>query len=543
MSEQYPLALPEKSVLAGQYIIDRVLGEGGFGITYCAKDHKTGLNVAIKEFFPDSMATRKNASVIPFTGDAKDNFEYGKECFLQEAQTLSQFIGNNNIVQVHSYFEENGTAYFVMDYVEGISFDTYIRNKGGKLSFDETLKILSPVMAALSLVHSRGIIHRDVTPDNIFITNDGAVKLLDFGAARYSLGDKSQSLDIVLKHGFAPKEQYVRHGKQGPFTDVYSMGATFYYALTGECPPDSIERMESDTIITLSKKGVVLPKEAEDAILIALRVQPADRFQNMQAFNSALSHQSDDAVYPSIQKFFSAPMNETAQNDGVERPIQDLSDNVNLDSINDFLIILKQSISKISYFIDSHIQQSKYAVFAMFCMVVIFHLLASKWGVDTRITVNGEKEFSYVFLIMSVPLMITNALIAYFILNGDVKILRWSYFLGLAGYGLFILFICIVDDLFFSDPLFFLKNSYYGDIFIITGILIYALGIARLKKHRFPVAVWVILCSIQSLGLFIHSQEGDRLPTFFFSTANAAAYIMLAVLLDKSEKKSIYEEG
>lgn len=214
MNDKYPLALPKESVLAGQYIIESVLGQGGFGITYRAKDHKTGRTVAIKEFFPDSLATRTKTTVIPFTGERGENYTYGKECFLQEAQTLGQFTGNDNIVRIHCYFEENGTAYFVMDFIEGTSLDEYIKQHGGKLSYEETAVILIPVMDTLATVHSKGIIHRDVTPDNIYITKDGTVKLLDFGAARYSLGDKSRSLDVILKHGFAPKEQYTRRGRQ-----------------------------------------------------------------------------------------------------------------------------------------------------------------------------------------------------------------------------------------------------------------------------------------------------------------------------------------
>ena len=222
--EKYPLALKKGTVLAGQYIIDKVLGQGGFGITYRAEDHKTGGKVAIKEFFPDTLATRTEATtVMPHSGERGESFKYGIACFLQEAETLAQFVGNESIVKIHTYFEENGTAYFVMDYVEGESFDDYIKRNGGKIPYEDAERILLPIIEALAVVHSKGIVHRDVTPDNIFITKDGKVKLLDFGAARYSIGDKSRSLDVVLKHGFAPKEQYTRHGKQGPFTDVYTV--------------------------------------------------------------------------------------------------------------------------------------------------------------------------------------------------------------------------------------------------------------------------------------------------------------------------------
>ena len=294
MSEKYPMALPEGTVLAGQYIVDKVLGQGGFGITYMATDHKTGQRVAIKEFFPDALATRHETIAIPYNGERSESFEYGKKCFLDEAQTLAQFIGNENIVKIHTYFEENDTGYFVMDFVEGESLEDYIKQRG-RLDWEETARILIPIMDALGAVHARGIVHRDVTPDNIYITTDGTVKLLDFGAARYSIGDKSRSLDIVLKHGFAPKEQYVRRGRQGPFTDVYALGATFYYALTGQRPPDSVSRIDEDELIPPSTLGVKLPEAVENAILQAMSVQAGDRFQTMAAFKRAMKISAEGA--------------------------------------------------------------------------------------------------------------------------------------------------------------------------------------------------------------------------------------------------------
>ncbi len=289
MAKEYPVALPKDTVLAGQYVIDKVLGQGGFGITYKALDHKTKKYVAIKEYFPDTMVTRESTTVVPFTGERGEIYSYGKECFLQEAQTLVKFIGSENVVRILSYFEENGTAYFVMEYIEGKSFDEYIKEKGGRVSFDEAYAILGPVIDALAEVHSKGIIHRDVTPDNIYITNDGKIKLIDFGAARYSIGDRSQSLDVVLKHGFAPKEQYTRRGKQGPYTDVYSLAASFYYAITGKRPPDSIDRLEEDELIPPSARGIKIGRIAEQAILHALNVQPKDRFQTMKEFKNAMT--------------------------------------------------------------------------------------------------------------------------------------------------------------------------------------------------------------------------------------------------------------
>lgn len=295
---KFPMALPPGTVLNGRYILGRVLGQGGFGITYVAQDHKTGSLVAVKEYFPDTMAARTDGhSVSAYTGQREENFLYGKECFLNEAKTLAEFIGNPNIVRVHSYFEENNTAYFVMDYVQGTSFQDYLKQHG-RLSWQETKRILEPVIGALASVHSKGVIHRDVTPDNIYITNDGTVKLLDFGAARYSLGDKSRSLDVVLKHGYAPREQYSRHGRQGPYTDVYALGATFYYALTGRLPPDSIDRQDEDEFILPSSLGVKLPAKAEDALCKALAVSAQDRFQSMSEFYLALNEGGQEPAPP-----------------------------------------------------------------------------------------------------------------------------------------------------------------------------------------------------------------------------------------------------
>lgn len=345
--ENYPLALPQGTILAGQYVISRVLGQGGFGITYQASDHKTGRMVAVKEFFPDSMAARTDKTAVSaFSGERGESFAYGKACFLKEAETLAQFIGNEHIVRVFSYFEENGTAYFVMEFIEGTSFDQYIKDCGGKVPYEEAEKILLPVIDALAAVHAKGIVHRDVTPDNIYITKDGGVKLLDFGAARYSLGDKSRSLDVVLKHGFAPKEQYTRHGKQGPYTDVYTVGASFYFAVTGRRPPDSIDRLEEDELVPPSSL-VKIPQGKEDAILKAMSVQPSGRYQTMGEFRQALmgapaagaqnaGGMPQDRIQPMPggvqqgisqpvpQRVFTAPQQEPATQKGPGQPVQGL---------------------------------------------------------------------------------------------------------------------------------------------------------------------------------------------------------------------------
>lgn len=290
--EKYPNALTCGTILNGRYIVGRVLGQGGFGITYVAWDYQSKNSVAIKEYFPDTMAIRTDhISVFPYNADREESYTYGKEKFLQEAKTLFEFGDNPNIVNVLSFFEENGTAYFVMEYVSGDSLKNLLaknKKEGGGLSWEETIKIVLPIMDALSTVHEKGIIHRDVAPDNIAVMPDGKTKLLDFGAARYSMGEKSQSISVILKHGFAPSEQYARHGRQGPYTDVYAMGATIYNVLTGRIPSDSVERNGEDDLVLPSALGSDIPPYAERALVKALAVNARDRFQTMSDFKNAL---------------------------------------------------------------------------------------------------------------------------------------------------------------------------------------------------------------------------------------------------------------
>ena len=291
-AKKYPVALRAGTVLNGRYLIGRVLGQGGFGITYLAWDQKLGARVAVKEYMPGEMAARVDGTTVSVMSEARtEDFSYGKERFSEEARTLAKFMGQPNIAGVTDYFDENDTSYFVMDYIEGISFKTYIANQGGKVSVEEALDVMIPVLRALTAVHAEGFIHRDVTPDNIYITKDGNVKLLDFGSARYSIGDKSKSLDVILKVGYAPKEQYTRRGRQGPYTDVYSCAACLYAAITGFLPPESLDRLEQDTLVPPSEAGVEIPLYLERAILKGLAVQPDDRFQTAGEFLEALENQ------------------------------------------------------------------------------------------------------------------------------------------------------------------------------------------------------------------------------------------------------------
>ena len=289
--KKFPVALRAGTILNDRYIVGRVLGQGGFGITYLAYDTKLAAKVAVKEFMPNDIATRQGTTVSVAVESRSEDFAYGAERFKEEARTLAKFMGQPNIAGVTDYFDENDTSYFVMDYIEGISFKTYIANAGGKVSVEEALDVMIPVLRALTAVHGEGFIHRDVTPDNIYITKDGNVKLLDFGSARYSIGDKSKSLDVILKVGYAPKEQYIRRGRQGPYTDVYSCAACLYAAITGYLPPESLERLDQDTLVPPSQAGAEIPEYLERAILKGLAVQPEDRFQTAAEFLDALENQ------------------------------------------------------------------------------------------------------------------------------------------------------------------------------------------------------------------------------------------------------------
>ncbi len=285
-AKKYPFALNPGSTLANRYVLGRVLGQGGFGVTYIAFDHITRSRIAIKEYLPSEMVMRPHGSSLLtiYSEDLREDYEYGKKQFLEEAKILSKFVGNEHIVSIQNVFEENATAYFTMEYMEGVTLKQQLQESNQPLSVQDANRILLPIMEALDWVHSKGIIHRDISPDNIMMRTDGTAKLIDFGAARNSTGEKSKSLDIILKHGFAPIEQYTRRGRQGPYTDVYAMAATYYYAITGKVPPDAIERSEKDELIPPSKQGVTIPPQTEEVLLKALSVNASERYQTMASF-------------------------------------------------------------------------------------------------------------------------------------------------------------------------------------------------------------------------------------------------------------------
>ena len=277
------------SLLAGRYIIGRVLGFGGFGITYIGYDQVLETKVAIKEYMPGEFSTRmpNQQMVTVYSGERAEQFHEGMLKIIDEARRLAQFQNEPNIVHIYDCFEANNTAYIVMEYLDGESVKELLA-RTGKIPVDQALDIVLKVISAMKKVHEIGIIHRDIAPDNIYILKDGNVKILDFGAARYATTKHSKSLSVIIKPGYAPEEQYRSRGDQGPWTDVYALAATFYKMITGVTPEDAMERSVKDLLKKPSKLGISIPKGMETAIMNGLNVRIEDRTQTMDEFEQEL---------------------------------------------------------------------------------------------------------------------------------------------------------------------------------------------------------------------------------------------------------------
>jgi serine/threonine protein kinase len=286
------LYLRPGTIFNDQYLIGKVLGHGGFGITYIGWDLQLGIRLAIKEYLPGEFATREpgTSRVTAYSGEARGYFEYGLEQFKEEARALARFNDHAGVVKVLNFFRDAGTqtAYIVMAYLDGVTLREYLRSQGEKIPFQAARDILMPVMDTLREVHSAGMLHRDLSPDNIFITRSGQIKLIDFGAARYAIGERSKTLSVMLKHGYAPLEQYSSKGRQGPATDVYALAATFYRAVTGETPAYSTDRSAHDDLRPPGELGVKIPQEQERGLMKALAIRYEDRFQDIASFQDIL---------------------------------------------------------------------------------------------------------------------------------------------------------------------------------------------------------------------------------------------------------------
>ena len=280
--------------LKKRYCVLKVLGIGGFGITYLAEDTDLQQNVVIKEYYPREIAGRiydqdGNMNIVPREKDSRRRFLKGKKDFLKEARRMSKLFDIPEVVKVLDWFEENGTAYLAMEYIRGISLDNYLQNQDVPFSFQQAWKMLEPVAEALEKIHKTGIIHRDLNPGNLMMEENGTIKIIDFGSARPYL-ETEKTMTILIKKGYAPPEQYIKKGKQGPWTDVYALCATIYEMVTGVRPEPSIQRIEKDELYPPSAYGAEILPEEEELLFRGLEVNPKQRFRNMNEVCCALNN-------------------------------------------------------------------------------------------------------------------------------------------------------------------------------------------------------------------------------------------------------------
>ena len=285
-----PHLLPENTILNKRYRIKRFLGQGGFGITYEGYDTLLMARVAIKEFYPSAIASRHisvSLNVNVTAHEEVQNYQRGLDSFLREAQNLARFIEEDDIVHVIDHFSENNTAYIVMEYVEGVTIAKYVE-QNGTMSFSQCMKYIEPVMNALEIVHSKNMIHRDISPSNIMIRRNGRIKLLDFGAAGIT-DSASRSMSIIIKTGYTPIEQY-SGSLQGPYTDIFALCGTIYYMLTGRGPESLYSRtIQKKALRRPSELGADITPEQERAVMKGLELNSKDRFQSIAELREALA--------------------------------------------------------------------------------------------------------------------------------------------------------------------------------------------------------------------------------------------------------------
>lgn len=284
--EKNSYSLQRNTGLIGRYVIQKVLGQGGFGITYLGIDKLYGNKVAIKEYYPQKIAMRKAQyeDVVTVTSiEEKNNYNKGKKRFLDEAQVMARFNKNEGIVKILDFFEANNTAYIVMEYLEGITLKQYL-GKYGVIQFRNLIEMMLPLLEALIEIHSQGLIHRDISPDNIMVQHNSKLKLMDFGAARDYTESGNKSLTVILKPGYAPPEQYQTHGVQGPWTDIYALCATIYKCLTGITPPDAIARVMDDKFKEPDQLDGKLSPDIKKILWKGMNIFPEERYQDIVEF-------------------------------------------------------------------------------------------------------------------------------------------------------------------------------------------------------------------------------------------------------------------
>ncbi len=318
-------SLTAGSVLKERYMLGRVLGNGGFGITYIGYDKSLQRKIAVKEYFPTECASRQTgaARVEPYGGERGERYAAGLESFTAEARRLANLTSIEGVVDVYDVFKENNTAYIVMEYLSGETVKEML-NRRKTLGFGTTMNIIVPVLQSLTKVHKEGLIHRDISPENIMRTTQGKIMLIDFGAARRNSLSVSKSLSVILKPGYAPIEQYDNKLDQASWTDVYATAATMYKMLTGVTPDNSNSRLLQDTLVPPSELNEKLPKELDPILARALAVKPEDRTQTAQEFLNQLLTIKDPKKQkpPAAKKSAKGPVTKTVITDKNGEPIR-----------------------------------------------------------------------------------------------------------------------------------------------------------------------------------------------------------------------------
>lgn len=278
-------ALPLFYVLNGKYVIGKVLGQGGFGITYKAKSLDDNKIYAIKEYLPSEYSLRSTdgVTVEPNSQNSEAIYKHAKMRFLEEAKMLDKFHYNPIVVDIFDYFEENNTAYFVMEFLDGMTLKAAVNNMGGKISVDEAKIIFVTIASGLIDIHKANILHRDISPENIFLTKDNNIKLIDFGAARDYIKSQNSGMSVLLKPGFAPPEQYRSNGEQGPWTDVYALAMTFYYVVTGKKPVDAMSRKSGDSMPLLNEVNPLVSLTTSKVMEKAYALDIKKRYRNFES--------------------------------------------------------------------------------------------------------------------------------------------------------------------------------------------------------------------------------------------------------------------
>ena len=300
-------ALPPGTRLKERYLLGRVLGVGGFGITYLAFDPASGRLCALKEYFPRAWAVRDNAtnSLMPTTEGQQEVYRHGRDVFINEAKILQGLYANPHVVNVLDFFYDNKTAYMVMEYIQGQTINVYMKKKKHTVSIRMANQMLREIGEALEQIHQNMLLHRDISPDNIMITPNGQFKLIDFGATRTYALSNPLSMSIFVKPGFAPIEQYSRTGHQGPWTDIYALCATYYYMVTGEKPPSAPDRQNGIRLTPLAYKNSNVSASLSRAVERGMRKNYRERQKTVSQFleETGINNTNTETVTQNGQAF------------------------------------------------------------------------------------------------------------------------------------------------------------------------------------------------------------------------------------------------